>query len=233
MTPSDLIEILFPKVCLCCRESRNALLCAPCLDCLPHKKSHQCPHCQDAITPNGAVCSSCYGLSPLEGVFSVAPYSHPTIKAILFAYKYRFAVELSAPLGAFLTEGLFAHDIALPDILIPVPLHARRLRWRGFNQSALLASELSLKLLPGTTLPISQMLTRSRFTPPQAKADTRATRLENLKNAFAWEGDGGAIEGKRIWLVDDVATTGSTLAECAKTLKSAGAREVWGVTLAG
>lgn len=227
------LHILFPSMCLCCGKHSSIPLCTQCITCLPHKKTWHCPRCQKKITPLGATCTECFGKTPLDGVFSAAPYKHPLINRIITAYKYGLAQSLAQPLSAFLLDTLRKNDIPLPDTVLSVPLHSRRLRWRGFNQSSLLATHVAQKLLPQISLEIStETLQRNRYTLPQAKISDRKERLRNLHNAFTFFGDATPIKGKRIWLVDDVSTTGSTLIECAHILKKKGAKEVWGIVLA-
>lgn len=126
------------------------------------------------------------------------------------------------------------HPLALPDLVIPVPLHPRRQRFRGFNQAEMLAEKLMTLLLPGSPIPVrSDLLRRTRFTKPQMKTDSKPERLTNLSQAFAVPLEvAGPLVGKTVWLVDDVATTGTTLDECAKTLKNAGVKGVWGMVIA-
>jgi ComF family protein len=113
------------------------------------------------------------------------------------------------------------------DVLVPVPLHNRRLRQRGFNQSALIANELS-KL---TTLPkVETCLSRLKNSPPQARTATANERRRNVADAFACVDE--RLNGKRVLLIDDVCTSGATLEACAAALKLAGALSVWGLTLA-
>jgi ComF family protein len=113
------------------------------------------------------------------------------------------------------------------DVLVPVPLHRRRLRERGYNQSALLARELG-KL---TALPVvSDCLVRIRSAAPQARAATAAERRSNVAGAFTC--CDARLEGRRVLLIDDVATTGATLNACAGALKAAGTVSVWALVLA-
>ena len=109
-------------------------------------------------------------------------------------------------------------------VLLPVPLHPRRLNWRGFNQAELLAQKISQRF---STI-IDQSLLRIKNTKPQADLD-RESRKTNIAGAFALAKE---IAGKKFLLVDDVATTGATLSEIAKLLKSAHASEVWAITVA-
>jgi predicted amidophosphoribosyltransferase len=124
--------------------------------------------------------------------------------------------------------------LPLPDLAIPVPLHARRLRYRGFNQAEKIARKLMEILLPGTPIPVrTDLLARVRFTKPQMKTDSKPERQANLSAAFVAPIEtAGPLVGKSIWLVDDIATTATTLDECARALKQAGAKTVWGIVVA-
>ena len=147
---------------------------------------------------------------------------------LIHAFKYQAKTSLGKRLGRILAEKL-REDGILPgfDCLIPVPLHPARKRERGFNQSELLADELS----EVTHLPeLKQLLKRIRNTKDQTKL-TPEQRIENVKGAFALI-DYDRIEGKKVILVDDVMTTGATLKECAKVLTKAGAKRVMGATIA-
>lgn len=113
------------------------------------------------------------------------------------------------------------------QVLVPVPLHNKRMRERGYNQSALLARELGK--LAG--LPVADScLVRTRLTPPQAKTANVTERRHNVDKAFACRT--GEMLDKQVILIDDVSTSGSTLGACAAALKEAGAKSVWGLTLA-
>jgi ComF family protein len=113
------------------------------------------------------------------------------------------------------------------DVLVPVPLHPKRLRERGYNQSELLARELG-KLV---SLPlVGNQLVRRKYALPQARTNSVAQRRANMADAFACEGN--ALAGRRVLLVDDVSTSAATLDACAATLKNSGAASVWGLVLA-
>lgn len=113
------------------------------------------------------------------------------------------------------------------EAIVPVPLHPRRLRERGYNQSGLLARELG-KL---TNLPVLQDgLIRTKEARPQVKASDVEERRRNVANAFVCQNE--KVSGKQIILVDDVCTSGATLESCALALKNKGAVGVWGLTLA-
>jgi len=119
-----------------------------------------------------------------------------------------------------------AHRRITGDLLVPVPLHSRRLRSRGYNQSALLARELGK--LTGLALD-ERLVFRTRDTPPQVRAPSREQRRSNVEDSFQCS---AGLSGEAVILVDDVATTGSTLSACAATLKDAGASSVWRLTVA-
>jgi len=139
--------------------------------------------------------------------------------------KYQNLKAISAHLARLLSDYLRLNPLP-GEALVPVPLHPRRLRERGYNQSALLARELG-KL---TNLPvITDCLIRVKEARPQVRTTTVMERRENVANAFSCN---GKISGKQIILVDDVCTSGATLESCATTVKNSGAVSAWGLTLA-
>ncbi len=230
-----ILDILFPLRCLGC-QTKGAWICTRCLSRIPQRLEQRCPTCLRRITPAGERCFQCRDttLSALDGIFVASYYQNSLLPHAIHTWKYRFIPDLALPLGQFLTITLQSSSLLLPDAIIPVPLHRRRLRFRGFNQSALLAQILSQTLTPGLEIPMyTDMLVRTRYTRPQMKTESRAERLVNLRNAFsAQQATAHLIKGKSLWLVDDVATTGTTLEECATLLKQHGATSVFGIVLA-
>jgi ComF family protein len=226
-------NLFFPLHCFGC-ETEGALACRDCLRALPEREYQECPVCRRPYQKNGAVCRDCRKLTALDGLFIARPYKHRLLQKLVFALKYRFIDAAADPLTILLAESISHHPFPLPDLVIPVPLHPRRLRFRGFNQAEILAQKLMVLLLPGTPVSVrTDLLTRTRFTKPQMKTESKPERLANLSAAFALPLEtAGPIVGKSIWLIDDVATTGTTLDECARTLKAAGAKSVWGVVVA-
>ncbi len=230
---SKLLDLVFPITCLGCGQE-GELTCAKCLALVPEPDSQVCPLCKVPFSQNGATCQKCRNQVALDGLFVARLYRFRLVETLIYTLKYRFLERAALPLVTLLETSLAHHSLPLPDILIPVPLHSRRLRFRGFNQAELLAEELSKRLMPGLGIPLdTKSLIRTRFTKPQMKADSREERLHNLSNAFTTEKiTAGPLVGKYVWLIDDVATTGTTLDECARALKIAGVKKVWGVVIA-
>jgi len=137
--------------------------------------------------------------------------------------KYHGIKRLASPLSELLLK------TSLPDVdaIIPVPLHGKRLRERGFNQSALIAKGISKRLHRPLLI---NTLIRTRYTTPQVNLTARE-REKNIKGAFSVI-DGEDIQGKDIMLIDDVFTTGATVRECSKVLRKAGAGNIYVITLA-
>lgn len=148
------------------------------------------------------------------------------IRQAIHQLKYRNLRALAATLAKLLQDYLATNPIP-GEVLVPVPLHPKRVRERGYNQSSLLAKELG-KL---TGLPvIDDCLIRQRHTSPQAKTPTVNERRSNVANAFTCRDS--RLQGKQVLLIDDVSTSGATLNTCATALKAAGAISVWGMVLA-
>ena len=132
-----------------------------------------------------------------------------------------------APLLAKLLQDYLTGSPVSGEVLVPVPLHPKRLRERGYNQSTLLAKELGRLI----NMPvIDDSLVRNRNTPSQTKTENMRQRRDNVAGAFACRAQ--RLQGKKVVLIDDVTTSGATLEACARALKRAGSASVWGLTLA-
>ena len=141
-------------------------------------------------------------------------------------FKYRNLRALAAPLAELLHEYLNANPFPA-DVIVPVPLHQKRLRERGYNQSEVLARELGKR----TSIPVvKDCLVRRRHTPPQARTATVEERKSNIADAFACIDQ--RLQNRHVLLVDDVATSGATLDACAAALKGQGAASVWALVAA-
>ncbi len=204
-------------------------MCPQCLEDLEPLSSDVCRLCAqsyaspEALQPDG-VCGSCRREPPAyDRLISFGPYEGNLRRAICLL-KYNGMEPLAGELGARAASAI-PSDLNY-DAIVPTPLHRRRRRARGFNQAELLAREVGRR----AQRPVLGSLTRIKATPPQAGL-SRAERRRNLKGAFRIA-DRRAVEGKRILLVDDVATTGSTLEACARVLKRAGAVQVLALAVA-
>jgi ComF family protein len=220
---SSFLDLLFPLRCLGCGRD-GSLLCPDCCQSLPRIKQPYCQRCGTPLT-EGNLCPACISYPPsIEGIRSVFLFGG-TVRQAIHQFKYRNIKAMAAPLGRLLAD--YLHTYPLPgDILVPVPLHSRRLRERGYNQSALLAKETGRLM----GLPVDEgTLLRKRDTITQAKTANAAERHLNVTDAFSCRKELG---GERVLLIDDVCTTGATLEACSVALKTAGAGSVWGLTVA-
>jgi ComF family protein len=175
------------------------------------------------------LCGACLRGRPPFALHRSAARYEGAVKEVLLLFKYRRHRPLGKPLARFV-HGALGEEESLwngADGLVPVPLHPRRRRERGFNQAAVLAAELSRL----TGIPVwSGALRRTARTPAQTTL-SRAERLSNVRGIFQARRP-GRLRGRVAVLVDDVFTTGATVRECARTLLRAGAREVRAVTIA-
>lgn len=230
-----LLDFFFPLACLGCGQA-DTLLCDCCLASITPILDQSCPFCRRHTTPHGETCFHCLDTkkTALDGVFVGSDYDQTLLDTAIHMFKYRSIESLALPLGNLLCRTVRSADLPLPDLIVPVPLHPWRLRYRGFNQSELLSRFLSDHLLPGTSIPLdTEHLFRQRFTLPQQKMRSAEDRKRNIRDAFAIrKPDRSAFKGKSVWLIDDVATTASTLEACARVLKKSGAKSVFGIVLA-
>ena len=221
-----LYDICFPlpDICpICMRRQKTLGVCEDCRAEALRKRSLygqcQCCHSFGVFSEH---CHSCRDWPLyLTGNLAVWPYQDGWQQAIL-DFKFHNMPWLAECLAGELAP-------ALPDdydLLVPVPLHKKRLQERGYNQSALLAEALAKQ----TGIPWQECMQRVRNTPHQTGMN-REQRLKNLDGAFIVK-PGADIRGKRIILVDDVFTTGTTIRQCAGILHKAGAAEILGATLA-
>ena len=228
------LDILFPLSCFGCKTD-SALLCQVCCSKIKPRYEQSCPYCRKHITPHGETCFGCSSAkNSLDGVFVAYDYNQPLVHTTLHAFKYHSLESLSDPLSQLFAQAIVSSGLPLPDCIFPVPLHPWRLRYRGFNQSEILATSLSTTLLPGIVIPLdTQSLIRHRFTLPQQRMPDAPSRKNNIKNAFSFTKQKHyPIKEKSIWLIDDISTTASTLDACAKVLKKSGAKRVFGIVFA-
>jgi len=233
-----LSTLLAPPCASCGRVLERPLdgaVCARCWDRITFITPPVCQGCGDPL-PSWRIASCAAGSCPrcrrreiaLDRVRAIGPYQDE-LRAIVHALKYDRRCSVARKLGALMRAegGDLLHGA---DAIVPVPLHRRRRRQRGFNQAALLASHLGL--------PVHDLLRRVVHTRPQVDLPA-ARRHKNVRHAFEarsslspWKGERVGVRGRVLVLVDDVITTGATLEACARALKAAGAREVRALTAA-
>lgn len=224
-----LLNFLFPKRCCGCSRL-GAYVCQQCRTTLRVVAPGEavCPVCQ-RFSEGGATHAQCRTNATLDGLTSFFHYDRVVAGAVK-ALKYRFVSDLSREFVALVPASSFKR---IPinrrlAIVVPVPLHPARARERGFNQAAALGHVVARRLhLPMRT----DILYRTKHSPPQADIKNRSARLQNVTNVFSVRAP-VLVRRKRVVVFDDVTTTGATLAEAAAALKGAGASWVWGVTLA-
>ncbi|PKB64590.1 MAG: hypothetical protein BZY80_02370 [SAR202 cluster bacterium Io17-Chloro-G2] len=222
------LDLLFPLECFGCRTEGDVL----CSSCLAGVARLNQPYCRLCAQPGrSSPCVSCQE-SPLDVDAIRAPFLFDgAIQEAVHALKYRNLRAAAPRLGELVGEFLTAGRIP-GGVLVPVPMPSSRARQRGYNQSELLAMEVSKT----TGIPMDNgLLARVRNTPPQVGTAGRAERRRNVEGSFEAKTGPRAktdLRGAAVIVVDDVATTGSTISACASALKSAGAASVWGLVLA-
>ncbi len=202
----SLLDLVFPRFCLECRA------------------------------PGRYICQSCLAKVAISGFYSRDDYSiwryEGVVRKAILALKYRFAKDIAAELSTIATSELKARNFELKNaLLVPIPLHARRARWRGFNQSEeigkILASKMNWEFVP-------DFLIKNISTRPQATLN-RASRLKNVKGVFALNSNLPAValaKAGHLIIFDDVATTGSTISEAKKALENTQFNRVLSLALA-
>lgn len=229
-----LLDLIFPKHCLGCHQY-GVYLCDNCFASIPINQKLSCYQC-GKITDYGKLCLTCKNKDhpALDGLLIATDSGSDLLHQLIYKFKYNFITELSLPLGNILINFLENNQNILSGftkektILIPVPLSRRRLRWRGFNQSQLLAKEFQKRF--GFALE-DNVLVRSRHTRPQMEIKDASERRQTIQGAFKLSLPKEDLKNKILVLVDDIATTVATLEECAKALKPLGPKKIFGFVL--
>ena len=225
------LDLLFPPFCPVCHAAlgagRRDPLCGACWQALERIAPPWCRRCGQPLSIEG-LCGECRTRRRPFAYARAAVRYGPIAREALHAFKFGGRRALAAPLADLLAGlGLRALPGAAPDLLVPVPLHARRERQRGYNQSALLAKRLGR----GWGVPVAtDALGRALATAPQTDLNA-AARRKNVRGAFTVRRP-ELVVGRHVLLVDDILTTGATVGECARCLTSAGAAAVGVVTVA-
>lgn len=207
----NILELLFPRRCPFCRKL------------LKDSEEHLCEECRKALPWAGSGCRS-------HGSFysvCVSPLRYEgKAREALLRFKFSGKRSYARCFGHLMADCLRTHPAGQADVITYVPLHFLRLRKRGYCQTKLLAEELSREL----QIPSCRLLRKKRHTKVQSRLYGEAARKANVSGAFSMKKH-AEIEGKTVLLVDDVVTTGATLAECSRVLLTAGAERVVCATL--
>ena len=218
------LDLLFPQRCVGCGEE-GELICPVCERSLLRIIPPVCPRCGKPH-PGSSVCAGCVNWqASIDGIRSPFRFDG-TIRQAIHQFKYNNLRALAVPLSCLLRDYITSNPIPA-DFLVPVPLHPKRLRERGYNQSVLLAQKLG-KLI--TRPVVEDCLIRVRLALPQASTANVAERRRNVAGAFSCRD--GRVQNRTVLLIDDVATSGATLDACASALKAGGAAQIWGLVLA-
>ncbi len=246
-TRDFILDLIFPIECFGC-GCENKWICPDCFKKLTFKQN-SCFNCKTANL-FGEFCPPCQENFFLDGIWIAGDYDNKALADAIKALKYYFVKDIGKILGDYISNYLQMvincplaesnGNILLPlaeisgppfidlnnTLAVPVPLHKKRQKWRGFNQAEIIAETIAKNF----SMEISRRnLIRIKNNQPQANLDESA-RQSNIAGCFSWQGEKPA--DKTIVLIDDVATTGATLNECAKVLKDNGAEAVWGLVAA-
>lgn len=220
------LDFIYPPRCAICGEFVNPNV-GVCVKCASDFRLVEHPMCTICGIPfhggSDHICGDCHKKRPSFDKARAWGVHSGALRHAVIALKFGRKTKLAHLLARLMTATLLKEfDIADIDSIIPVPLHKKRLRWRGFNQSLLLAREIS----SATGIDVDFLsLKRTRLTKPQTRLPLKQ-RSENVKGAFQVV-RANFVKDRRILLVDDVFTSGATIAECALTLKSHGAIAVY------
>ena len=227
------LDLIFPIKCVDCGKFGD-YVCRGCLRTISIKKNFECIGCK-RNTPFGQTCYLCTKTNFVDQLLIVSDYKNPLVEKTVKFLKYKFIIDLEQPLFIlikrylkWLTLDKKFNVFGANPLLIPVPLHPRRLNWRGFNQSELLAKNIADTFQMEISL---NVIERTINATSQADIKEKEERLKNLNGIFRIK-NGIRVAGREILLIDDICTTGATLNECAKVLKDNGASKVIALVIA-
>jgi ComF family protein len=213
------LTVLAPRRCHFCAATGSAPACAACERALPWNQD-ACAVCAQPLgDPARAICGECRHMPEVRyRMWTAFRYAEP-IAAQILGLKFHARLAGAYVLGTLMAKALARRVEPLPELIVPVPLHAARLRRRGYNQALEISRRIAQCLAVTVVMDAVQ---RVRPTPEQTRLDA-AARRSNLRGAFAVVGE---IRDRHVAIVDDVITTGATVRELAAVLTQAGARRV-------
>lgn len=226
MAAFSFLDLIFPKKCLGCGRL-GSYICNNCFSGIVIIEHPICPECE-----RQAVCGKthpgCLRRFGLDGLVVACRYKG-VVRAAIKRIKYKWSYDISSVLVDLLVANLWRFDFPQKAILVPIPLHVKRKRWRGFNQAQILAGVLS-KRFGQRRLDLVERIVETKT----QVGLSRKERKINVKDVFALRFTQGkpVLKGRDFILVDDVFTSGATMKEVAKVLKRAGARNVWAMAVA-
>jgi len=207
-----MLDIIFPPICPVC----GAFGAAPCKRCQKYIKTHrsECGYCRK-ISRKFKTHKDCKRYFPLEKLIVAVEYNQP-VRKIIHSLKYRYIKSLTHFLSQKMVEAFnnSGEEIQKNSVIVPVPLHKKKFRQRGFNQAELISTAISVSL----SIPVIEALKRTVYTLPQASLN-KERRIKNLKNVFVLDQNISLHPLTRFVIVDDVVTTGTTITSCAYVLK--------------
>ena len=227
----SLLDFLYPKRCVACKKF-GSYVCAACFSYITFIDHMVCCVCQRQAM-GGYTHPVCKTKYTIDGIYSSLVYKG-VVKKLVYTFKYPpYLTNLQTLLGELFFEGIIQKEpfyklLTEPSVFVPIPLHAKKLRKRGYNQAELLAKALTEYF----GAPVVNYLMRAKETKTQVGLQ-KEERLANISGAFSLAPQFETIEPTvQVFLIDDVATSGATMREAAKVLKKAGVAKVWGLTLA-
>lgn len=220
------LDLIFPVVCISCK-TEGSYLCCSCDKQIKRNEFQLCIYCNKQ-SPFGKTHEACKSDLGIDGLISAVPYKEKLVSKLIEFYKYQFIKDISGTISRFMITEIENQELQnyfADFFVIPLPLHYSKLKWRGFNQSEIIAQQITEHFNWNFH---TKLLMRAKKTKKQAELEGQE-RILNVQDAFLAASD---LTGKKIIIVDDVCTTGSTLKEACKALKSAKAQEVWGLVFA-
>ncbi len=224
-------SIFFQNGCIVCGRATTSMICADCSNSIRYVQEPFCTRCGKPFTSDSGISHICYDCIKGKNKFTMSraafEYNGAIVKLI---HRFKFGDQVNVL--SFFSDEIFKlyqvhYSTESINAIIPVPLSLRRLKHRSYNQTQLLAAQLSKKL----SIPVfPQVLEKIKETPPQSRLSAEK-RQENVKDAYKVT-DRVSLKGKKVLLIDDVITTGATVNACTKALMRAGIKQVYVVAIA-